>query len=706
MAEDRKIAISSSNRLGPDEVARHTFATVRRGFDPAEVRAFLEEVSRELTAAGEREQQLHEDVAEAEERAAHPVLDEETLTTAVGQETARVLRAAHDAANDMTKKAEAQASELLAEAERRETQARADAERASAEQAAALQAERDEAHRQAEQQVAARLEAVRHEAEQTLEQARTECRSMIQQAQELRTKILTDLANRRRVLHLQIEQLRAGRERLSEAVQHVRVTVDGVADELLRAEDDARQAAEAAGRTAAERDTAAATTDEGGATGGGAGADAARGGATGEGATGEIAGVAVTTEARSPTQPAGSEVTAELSSTVAEAGPSSHETIEVPARSTTRAPVAPTGGEDRATATDPEPASGEPGSAAPAPAESGPAGPAPVSPASVSPASVSPASAPEDGTAPDERDKQVEDLFARLRASGLASVPADAVRGATASTSVHGALASDQGRTVESRDRQADETRSQVQTANSPRQVASGESGNGEGGGEPTLVVARPLELIRKDELLAPVMAGLTRRLKRALQDDQNDILDRLRSMGGWKEGVLPDPPEHAARYIEASTEMLEEAARGGATFAGASTERVEDTSDLARELAEAIVGPLRRRLEEDARGEGDSDESALTEHIGAAFRDWRGTRTERLAGDHATAAFAMAALAAISQDSTIKWLVDDEGAPCPDCEDNALAEDVRPGGAFPTGHCHPPAHSGCRCLLVVPTAT
>jgi DivIVA domain-containing protein len=135
MADDRKIAISSSNHVGPDEVARHTFATSRRGFDPAEVRAFLEEVARELSAAHEREEQLEKDIMEAEHRAAHPVLDDETLTTALGQETAQVLRAAHEAASNLLKKAEAGAAELVANAERRDTQSRADAERASAEQA-------------------------------------------------------------------------------------------------------------------------------------------------------------------------------------------------------------------------------------------------------------------------------------------------------------------------------------------------------------------------------------------------------------------------------------------------------------------------------------------------------------------------------------------------------------------------------------------
>jgi hypothetical protein len=47
-------------------------------------------------------------------------------------------------------------------------------------------------------------------------------------------------------------------------------------------------------------------------------------------------------------------------------------------------------------------------------------------------------------------------------------------------------------------------------------------------------------------------------------------------------------------------------------------------------------------------------------------------------------------------------WVVDDGGSPCPDAEDNALAGAVAAGEAFPTGHRHPPAHPGCRCVLAV----
>jgi len=93
-------------------------------------------------------------------------------------------------------------------------------------------------------------------------------------------------------------------------------------------------------------------------------------------------------------------------------------------------------------------------------------------------------------------------------------------------------------------------------------------------------------------------------------------------------------------------------------------------------------------------------DEPALVELVGAAFREWKGARVERLAGDQAVFAFARAALAAVPGGTTLRWVVDDDGAECPDCDDNALAGPVPAGDDFPTGHRHPPAHAGCRCLL------
>jgi DivIVA domain-containing protein len=624
MADDRTIAISSTNHVGPDEVARHTFATSRRGFDPAEVRSFLEEVARELSAAQDREQQLQKDIAEAEHRAAHPVLDENTLTTALGEETANVLRAAHDAASNLMKRAEAEAADLIASAERRESQARSEAERAAAEQAAALQTEREQVHRQSEQEAASRLEAARRESEELIERSRSECRSMVEQAKELRTKILTDLSNRRRVLHLQIEQLQAGRERLSEAVQGVRVSVDTITNDLLRAEDEARLAAEVAGRSAAARPDL---------------------------------GVEEPDLSVSPA----------LEASLAEA---------VPSQAADQSSAADPGASDAAAQDPGEQASPGGTPEAEAPVQDPPFDLGEGSPTASAGEETMTRSTDEQSDKGTGRDKKVDDLFARLRANGAA--------------------------------KDAGTTSSSSENESSPNVVGPDpvEAVTDSDDEEEALELSRSLELLRKDELLTPVIAGLARRVKRALQDDQNDILDRIRSLGGWKEGVLPDVSEHTSRYVEASAEMLDEAARAGATFAGVSIELVGDGEREATKLAAGLVSSLRRRLDDEGPGADPTDEAALVEHVGAAFREWRGDRTERLAGDHATSAFASAALAATAKDATVRWIVDDEGAPCADCEDNALAEDVSPGDQFPTGHSHPPAHSGCRCLLVVPVAT
>lgn len=206
-------------------------------------------------------------------------------------------------------------------------------------------------------------------------------------------------------------------------------------------------------------------------------------------------------------------------------------------------------------------------------------------------------------------------------------------------------------------------------------------------------------ELLRRNDLLAPVMASLGRRLKRALKDDQNDILDRLRSTGRWSDRVLPGEREHLGRYRQASMQQLQAAARAGAVFLGASEGDLPSVGEVADDLARAVVLPLRRRLQEGAEMV-EGDEPALVEHVGAAFREWRGPRVERLAGDHAVAALSLAALHVGRSGMLVRWVVDDDGAECPDCDDNAWAGPVDVGEAFPTGHRYPPAHAGCRCLL------
>ena len=104
----------SSSRIATGDIARHSFAVVRRGFDTDEVRAYLQSVSRSIEALEEREQELRAALTEAEERAAHPVVDEATLTASLGQHSAQILRHAHDEAARIVVQAQEGAATLAA----------------------------------------------------------------------------------------------------------------------------------------------------------------------------------------------------------------------------------------------------------------------------------------------------------------------------------------------------------------------------------------------------------------------------------------------------------------------------------------------------------------------------------------------------------------------------------------------------------------
>ncbi len=70
-------------------------------------------------------------------------------------------------------------------------------------------------------------------------------------------------------------------------------------------------------------------------------------------------------------------------------------------------------------------------------------------------------------------------------------------------------------------------------------------------------------------------------------------------------------------------------------------------------------------------------------------------------------AAFSLGSLAVAGpSDTPLEWVAvaPPDGSPCPDCEDNGLNGAQSAGEEFPTGHTHPPAHPGCRCLLAPST--
>src|SRR3954470_21179896 len=103
---DDRIIISSEPGISPEEVAHRSFPVVFRGYDQDEVRRLLKRVAEELAAYRQREQELRRPIEDARRPAAQPELNEDALTAALGEETARILRSAREASNDIRAKAE------------------------------------------------------------------------------------------------------------------------------------------------------------------------------------------------------------------------------------------------------------------------------------------------------------------------------------------------------------------------------------------------------------------------------------------------------------------------------------------------------------------------------------------------------------------------------------------------------------------------
>src|ERR1700728_334982 len=129
----------SSSRIATGDIAQHSFAVVRRGFDTDEVRSYLQSVARNLEALEAREDELRAALTEAEERAAHPVVDEATLTASLGQHSAQILRHAHEEAARIVVQAQEGASTLLRDAQSQANELQAQAEVASAQRVAELE---------------------------------------------------------------------------------------------------------------------------------------------------------------------------------------------------------------------------------------------------------------------------------------------------------------------------------------------------------------------------------------------------------------------------------------------------------------------------------------------------------------------------------------------------------------------------------------
>ena len=759
----------------PDEVAARTFPTSFRGFDPNVVREYLAEVAAALADAAAREDALRDDLARVRATLANPAIDESVLLEVLGDEAARVLQAAKDAAADIRRKADANAAIALdqahSEAERIRSEAQAEADRVlrSAEGILAIRTGEADA-------AAARLfEAAEVEATKVKEVGLTEARAMVAEARAVRERMLGDLKRRVQVGEASVEVLRVGREQLLEAFGVVRDRLDDATHSLATAEARARKEAE--GDAARLGAAAAAVVDrlplmepqapelqpvE-------AAADGVTGRPSAEDAMDSeerpLAPVAVEAEA----EPAGAAPapeaphTGEPSGEVAEVVPiggagvaadeieddehapspvfdspaAAPSTGEVPAIAATgtdsggigrrrrrmlRLADEPavraeeqrlaqlrylhrprTGGEaevhlpeDGMVVVEP-PAAGEavrvlrdapappsgraPAPAAPADQAGTPAvtvlGPAPATAPPSRPAA--PPSAPPPATAPRPQP---------AAPPAAATPPAPPVPPPPPP-----APAPPEGRP----DAAALFARLRAERQQAPSQAPPA-APVPEAAPEPLPAVADDEVLLQgRDRAVAPVEHLLGKKVKRLLQDHQNAVLDRLRARRPPTTLELLGEVEDLLGPLAAAAEPLLGDAAAARAVAGGAPETAVPVADLARDVAANVVKDLRPRLE---TAYSVTDPEARADRVNVAFREWRGERVGRLVGDAAHAAYARGQFVATPARTPLRWLADDGERACAECEDNSLAGATAKGTPFPTGHRHPPAHSGCRCLL------
>jgi DivIVA domain-containing protein len=206
------ISFSRPDPSSPTAVAGATFPSSRRGFDQNEVRDFLRMVSAEISRQQERITFLERELLNSQQSGTAPQveLNEETITELLGEETARIVQAAREAAGKIKVRSEETATRLVREATDEAARVREDAE---------LEAAR------------VRQDAA-SDAEAEVLMAKQQGRDMVNEARAYRERVLADVARRRELAREQIEDLMHGRDRIVQVFDRARIATEDVLREL------------------------------------------------------------------------------------------------------------------------------------------------------------------------------------------------------------------------------------------------------------------------------------------------------------------------------------------------------------------------------------------------------------------------------------------------------------------------------------------
>jgi DivIVA domain-containing protein len=635
-------------------VGSAAFPTGRRGFDQAEVRDFLKMVAAEMARLQERERFLEGELRAMQTRglSAPGRLDEETVTTLLGEEAARVLTAARDASTQIRDRAEESATRLVKDAAEDAVRIR---------ESAVIEAARIR-------------EDSAQDAESEIDMAKQQGRDMVNEAREYREKVLSELGRRRDAARSQIEQLLHGRDRLMNAFERARIASEDVIGGLTDAHDEPEFIVDLSPTTGpipivnpehpsvkvfdredeiVEPEVVAEVAI----------VDAAPVNIFNHEVETEIVDVLDAIEEASveasvvveidhndhPVHVVVDESTTELENDATDSPQTNVVSLFGRGRRSPDMPEVETVEEEPVEAVAEIVVVEEVIEVAPAPVRQNNAG--------------------------------VDDIFAKLRAGSTAEVAIEVVPVVAPIKEV---------------------AEKPVVKKTAEKKVVEKKAK-----AKPSVIPADPARFEERNEALAGVVVSSARKLKRVLADEQNTVLGHLRAKRSSLEidAILGTIDDHAQRYAASVAEETMASATSGAKSvktSGGSSRRVTQKA-ISEHTTATIASGLVAGFREDTRiaiGEAEGDRDVLSSLMRDVYRKWKMEMIDAHVDDVACSAYSKGAYLALEPGSALSWMVDPVSHCCSECEDNSLAGMVTRGDNFPTGHGHPPAHAGCRCLV------
>ncbi len=634
----------------PAAVAAAQFTLSRRGYREEEVRDFLRQVSVEMARLLERERFLESELKAMQARGPIDVgaIDEAAVTELLGAEAARVLSVAREAAQAMRTRAAESAEQVVRDATR--------------EAARLLEESNVEASR--------RRSDVSGEAEQELELAKQQGREMIAEVRAYRERVLTDLAKRTEEARRELERLVHERERLLGAFERARHAATDVVGDLNEFDETLR----------------------------------------GTGVTPPLVPPDAPPPPR-PTRPSKTPIfdakqyehelgeshqSAEVSAVVSDAIPSNEEVVNkeevviVERTDHVDEPVA--------TVETVETVEETPKETVETTKEIVKTTEVLEAAETVQLAEVVNLSdrrrqkeTPRASHVAPELDAPEHPVFERIQGSSPDELPQSVSPDQTSPATTS----------------RVDEIFARLRTASTTR-VASETTQKIAAPGKPPKVDESVFQ--RRAEVVDPALPGLIRAIKRCLADNENAVLTHVSTKRSTLTlaALLATPSELALQYTEAIRELVTsiavDAARSHSAARRSDMRAVIAQGAVLEKITEMFVAdfisPLHERVAATlVTSAGDRD--ALLVALRALFAEWKSQRLAPIVSDIAYFSYARGLFLGCDTKASVCWAVDPQGPACADAEDNSLATEMRHGDAFPTGHTHPLAHAGCRCLVV-----